>query len=182
MNIVLTGLRGTGKSRIGEALASRLGFAFIDIDKEIEKKVGMKIADFVGSEGWERFREVEQGEALRVSNLDKTVIATGGGTILDSESARALKKNGVFVFLKASLDVLAKRIAADASDGGRPSLTGHAPEEELNDIWNERKEIYEKTADIVFDVSDETDDLEKDTGNKAQKILELLKSYNIVVK
>lgn len=176
MNIVLTGLRGTGKSRIGEALARELGFSFIDIDKEIEREVGMKIAEFVKGEGWERFREIEKGEALRAANLDKTVIATGGGTIMDSESAQALKKNGIFVFLKASLDVLAKRIAADASDGGRPSLTGRAPEEELNEVWNERKEIYEKTADISFDVSDETEDLEKDVQNKAQKILELLKS------
>jgi shikimate kinase len=97
--------------------------------------------------------------------MDNVVISTGGGVILDKENVSALKKKNEIVFLKCDLDVLQKRL--EKSKTKRPSLTSQSDlKEEINEIWNKRKESYEKSADIIFDVS-------KDIGVelKAEKII-----------
>lgn len=177
MKIILTGLRGTGKSSIGQALADLMEMGFIDIDDEIEHEIG-DISDFVPKKGWDAFRKIEKKAALKVAERDNVVISTGGGTMMDPESAEALKKNGVVVFMHCDLPVLMKRLENDH----RPSLTGvKRSNEEVEGIWLQRKPVYERIADIRIDVTDESDDVDFDARQKAERIFELLQEHGVAL-
>lgn len=176
MNIVLTGLRGTGKSSIGQALADLMEMGFVDIDDEIEHEIG-DISNFVPKKGWGAFRKIEKQAALKVAQRDNLVISTGGGTMMDPQSAAALKKNAVVVFMYCDLDVLMKRLENDH----RPSLTGvKRSHEEIEEIWHQRKPVYERVADVRIDVTDESDDVDFDARQKAERIFELLEKRGAV--
>ena len=99
MNIILTGLRGSGKSTIGKLIAEKLKWKFIDLDIEIEKSANSKIKEIVETQGWEYFRTLESNMVKKISKRDKLVIATGGGTIIDPSNEKLLKKNGKIIYL-----------------------------------------------------------------------------------
>ena len=88
MNVILTGLRGTGKSSVGKVLAQRLGFTFVDTDTRIEELAGCRIATIVAQHGWEHFRALERQVVTGVAATDRHVVAAGGGTLIDEENAR----------------------------------------------------------------------------------------------
>lgn len=165
MNIILTGLRGSGKTEIGKILATKLGWDFIDIDKEIEETEKAKIVKIVETRGWEYFRAIESKVVKKVAKLDNIVIATGGGTILNKENEKALKKNGEIVYLHVKPAICAARILKDQN---RPPITNKATvKEEIKQLYKERNGRYCESANLIFE---RTDDLEKD----AQKIIKSL--------
>src|SRR5262249_18000874 len=88
VNVILTGLRGTGKSSVGKVLAQRLQFAFVDTDTRIEELAGCRIAAIVAQHGWEHFRALERQVVTQVAATDRHVVAAGGGTLIDVENAR----------------------------------------------------------------------------------------------
>jgi 3-phosphoshikimate 1-carboxyvinyltransferase len=151
-NIVLIGMRGSGKNTIGALLAKRLGLDFIDIDKRVVLQTGQSIPKMVAEHSWEYFRDQESAAVLAASTQNGVVIATGGGTILRPENVTALREQGTLVLLTAPPRVLAQRIAGDAN---RPALTQQESlEAELTQVWNERRDHYQRAADLV--VSTET--------------------------
>ena len=155
MNLVLTGMRGSGKSKLGRLLAEKLGKKFIDLDEYIEELVNKKITQIVTEDGWEKFRELENQATKEVSKLDETVIATGGGTLMDPENAKLLKDHGFIIFLEVDLDVLEARISGAST---RPALTSKTTlKEELQAIWEERKEIYRKHTNLTYNSSHNID-------------------------
>lgn len=159
MNIILIGLRGTGKTTLGEQLARTLEMEWLDTDREVEKHTGLPIGELIKTHGWETFRAHEKEVALTVAARTDTVISTGGGTIMDSESADALKRSGVMVLLVCDLALL--RIYLEAGHE-RPSLTEDAPaHDEIEKIWEERKARYHALADIVHDTTDWPSSLER---------------------
>ena len=149
-NLLLTGMRCSGKTFYGKKLARRLGRAFVDLDREIEKAENMKIDKIVRLKGWPYFRITEQKICSEFEGAKNLVIATGGGAILSPKNMKALKKNSVNVFIFASPEILAERIEKDQ---GRPSLTGEALENEVHLVWKERRALYLKYADFVWDDS-----------------------------
>jgi len=156
MNIILIGMRGSGKSTIGKLLAKKLDKQFYDMDSLLEKKVRMTLPEYVKQLGWESFRDKESEVAEEVSHLTNVIIATGGGVILREKNINALKTNGKFIFLKTSIIQMLNRIG-DAKN--RPSLTKrNTLEEELEEIWKQRKSLYEQTADITIETDDKTTD------------------------
>jgi len=176
VNIVLTGLRGTGKSRIGAALAQQLGYTFLDTDVAIEAQAGMRIADIVERHGWSHFRDLEREVVVQTAAADRHVIATGGGTLMDACNAKRLKAKGVVVLLLGDLPILQRRIGAE---GNRPSLTGQGSAvAELNRVWAERRERYYAVADLTYDVSPESGDVDEDVRQKAAGIQTLLDQYD----
>ena len=151
MNIVLIGMRGSGKTAVGKLLAERLGKQFIEMDELIVQRVGLSIPEIVKRYGWEKFREVEGEISCEVAGLDNVVNATGGGVVTREKNIQELKKKGKLVWLKASLDTLLRRIGNDQS---RPSLTGRSQQEDMEVVLAERSPIYERVADFIIDAED----------------------------
>ena len=153
MNIVLIGYRGSGKSTVGERLASRMQRRFVDTDDLIESEEG-QITDIVTSHGWEYFRAMERRMIEGISKEDNLVIALGGGAVLDSDNIANMERNGVIVWLKADREVLRKRMNHDPRTlASRPTLTGKGTMEELEEIMDFRNPFYEKAATIQLDTS-----------------------------
>jgi shikimate kinase len=176
VNIVLTGLRGTGKSSIGAALARQLGYTFLDTDVAIEAQAGMRIADIVAQHGWPHFRALEREVVAQTATADRHVIAAGGGTLMDAYNAKRLKASGVVVLLLGDVPILQRRIGVE---GNRPSLTGQGSAvAELNRVWEERRERYYAVADLTYDVSPESGDVDEDVRQKAAAIQTLLEQYD----
>lgn len=165
MNIVLTGLRGSGKTQLGKVLAEKLDWEFIDLDDEIEKEEKMKIAQIVELKGWEYFRAKESEVTTKIATKDKTIIATGGGTIIDPENEKALKENGKVIYLYRKPQDCIKYIQ---NDPNRPPLTNlESLEEEMNHLYKERNDRYIKSSDILFH---RTEDLKKDAKALIEKL------------
>lgn len=169
MNIVLIGLRGSGKTKIGKILAEKLKLNFVDLDEEIEKAEGEKISKIVEKNGWEYFREKEVEAVLKAAKLDKTVIATGGGAILNENNKLNLKKNGVTIYLNSSPKDCSAHIA---SSKNRPPLTNKSTQfEELKLLYSQRHNIYKEAADLVIN---RTNNIEDDT----EKLIKTLSSFS----
>ena len=172
MNVILTGLRGTGKSSVGKVLAQRLNFAFVDTDTRIEKLAGCRIAAIVAQHGWEHFRALERQVVTQVAATDRHVVAAGGGTLIDAENTRLLKVRGVVVLLICELSILQRRLALGSN---RPSLTGQGSAAvELAQVWEARRERYYSVADVTYDVSAESVNVMEDLERKAADIEALL--------
>lgn len=155
-NIVLIGMRGSGKSTIGKMLAEKLGKSFTDLDSMLEEKEGMTVAKIVAKNGWEYFREKESVIAQKAAQTTNTVIATGGGVILNEENTKALKQNGTVIYLSAPTDVLIARIGDDPN---RAALTDKkTKQEEMEQVFHERKSLYEQAADIMIETSNQTEE------------------------
>lgn len=136
-NIVLTGMPGSGKSTVGKLLNVE-GFEFVDTDAEIEARCGCSIKELIAKKGEGYFRDLETEVIRQVSKESCQIISTGGGAILREENVRCLKRNGKVFYLEAGLDRL------QATDDRPLSDT----REKLEKLYQERKSIYEKTADI----------------------------------
>ncbi|HOK39914.1 MAG TPA: shikimate kinase [bacterium] len=145
-NIILIGYRGAGKTTIGKILANKINYNFIDSDEQIEKSEGRKISEIVKKEGWQYFREVEKKIIKQLGSEKNAVISTGGGIVLNIENVNNLKENGWFVYLETTPETIVKRIQ---NDDNRPSLTGvKSFIEEVTEVLEQRKELYEKYADF----------------------------------
>lgn len=162
-NIILIGMRGSGKTTVAKYLAEKTKKIIIDLDELFAKHVGMSITQFVEKNGWDAFREEESSIAQKEALRNNTIIATGGGVILNPENITALKKHGTIVYLKTPIETLLQRIGIDPE---RPALTDQNNlEEEMKKILNQRKSFYEQAADIII----ETDN--KDPENIAKEII-----------
>lgn len=168
MNIILTGLRGSGKTSIGRVLAEKLKRPFIDLDEEIEKKSGKKIEDIVKKYGWEYFRKLEKEETLKAAQCKNYIIATGGGTLMDRENAQVLKNSGRVIFIYCDLKIIKDRLKKNKN---RPSLTGKENFlDEMDEIWKKRQPIYEKVADIAIRCEN------KEAAKNAEHVIQELKT------
>jgi shikimate kinase len=154
MNIVLIGMRGSGKTTVGKLLSERLLKPFYDLDSILAAKEKMPIAQVVAKHGWDYFRDKESEITEAISGPANAVISTGGGVILREKNIMALKKNGVFVYLKTSIDIMLKRIG-EGSD--RPALTAQPTiTEEIKQILFEREPLYQKIANITVETDKKT--------------------------
>jgi shikimate kinase len=153
MNIILIGYRGSGKSTVGQRLASRMKRRFVDTDDLIESKEG-QISDIVKSHGWGYFRAMEKKVIEEISKEDNLVIALGGGAVLDTDNIVNLEKNGLIIWLMADPEMLRKRMNQDPRTlASRPTLTGKGAVEELDEMIAYRNPFYDKAAKIQFDTS-----------------------------
>jgi shikimate kinase len=154
MNIVLIGYRGAGKSTVGKMLAARIKKKFVDADDLIEKDVGISISEIVQSKGWQHFRELEKETIEEICKGDHLVIAPGGGAVLDPANVRALRKNGIIIWLKAEVETLHRRVINDPRTAiSRPSLTGKGDLEDFQEVVSIRNAYYAEAADAEVDTS-----------------------------
>ncbi|MBO4323554.1 MAG: shikimate kinase [Clostridia bacterium] len=153
MNLVLIGMPGAGKSRIGRALAKKAGMKFVDTDKIIRQEYG-DIPKVFAEKGEEYFRSLESEAAKKAADGDGRVISTGGGIVLKEENMLVLKSCGTVIYLKTDIDTLVRRTAGSA----RPLLKGDA-RKNIEDLLKKRASLYEKYADITVDAN--SDDVTK---------------------
>ncbi len=153
-NIILIGMRGSGKTTILKLLARKLKIKFIDVDDLIVAHAGTSIEKIVQQSGWKYFRDIESEVIKKIPSLSDTVVATGGGSVIRPKNVNFLKKNGIFVFLDASSDVLQKR---NIKSSKKPRLTEKKTvNEEIAILLKERIPLYKKLADITVSVDQKT--------------------------
>ena len=127
---------------------------FVDTDHLIEERHGVLISDIVKSYGWDYFRAMEKQIIEEISNQDHLVIASGGGAVLEAENVKALRRNGLMIWLKADREAIRKRIVQDhRTISTRPSLTGKGVIEELGEVMAYREPFYERAAEVQLDTS-----------------------------
>ncbi len=147
LNVVLIGMRGSGKSNVAKLLAQKMHRGFVDIDDLLVEKIKMSIPKMVELYGWDWMRNQE---ALVVSStrlLLKKVIATGGGVVERKNNMQTLKLGGVIIYLSALPSTLLARIGDDSN---RPSLLrGFIREQEMLDIFEYREPLYQEYADHI---------------------------------
>lgn len=145
--IVLVGLMGAGKTRIGQELARLLKCPFCDSDKEIERAAGLEIAEIFERLGEVEFRKGEKKVILRLLSEHAGVMATGGGAFMQPDIRSAIKNNSTSVWLRASVDTLVERASRT---NHRPLLRGVDKKEKLQELIDIRYPVYAE-ADIVVD-------------------------------
>lgn len=139
---------GAGKSTIGRLLASELRLEFKDTDKAIEDRSGVDIPWIFDMEGEEGFRNREAGVLEELSQLDKVLLATGGGIVLKPENRKALASRGRVIYLMTSIDEQVRRTARDKK---RPLLNDQEPRKVLTELMEHRHPLYDEIADYVID-------------------------------
>jgi shikimate dehydrogenase len=153
MNIVLIGMRGSGKTTVGRILVGKLGRELVEMDELIAQRAGLSIAEIVEKYGWEKFRDIEEEITSEVAERDNIINASGGGAVTREKNMAKLKKNGVAVWLKASVDTLLERLGEDSP---RPLLAGKTQQEDMEITLKEREALYHKAADLVVDTENKT--------------------------
>lgn len=146
-NIALIGFMGSGKSTISKELEKETRKEIIETDKEIEKKLGVKISKIFAEQGEEKFRELEKEILKELEGVENKIISCGGGIILDPENVKLLRKNCILVWLWAPLEEIIKRVEKDST---RPLLNVQDREGEIKKIMEKRKMKYAKASDIVI--------------------------------
>ena len=153
--IVLTGFRATGKSTLGQLVAKRLGYLFLDTDQELTHQLGATIAQTVACHGWPFFRCAEAQLLREVSTASHVVIATGGGAIEHHHAWQLLRRNSLVVWLDADAATINQRITTDdASTSQRPALLkDHTPQDEIIQLLGQRIPLYAAGSDVRFDTA-----------------------------
>ena len=142
-SIVLIGMPSSGKTTVGRILAEKCGKQLADTDEYIVRKIGMPISDFFAKFGEAEFRRIEKETVAELSATGGRIIATGGGAVLDPENVRALKQNGVLVFLDRRPENL---VATD----DRPLASRRSA---LEKLYTERYDTYCAAAELHIDAN-----------------------------
>lgn len=149
--IFLVGFMGSGKSTVGKKLAKLLGYEFIDLDKLIELRMGISIADYLLAYGESAFRELERDLLQNTPHPDKIVFATGGGTPCFFDSMDWMNKCGVTIYLSLPVSALVNRLRNAKVD--RPLIKNMVDDELLASFITqklaERAKFYEKAKFMV---------------------------------
>ena len=139
-NLVFLGMMGSGKSSIGSIVSKKLNIDFIDVDQEIEKKVGMTISKIFENKGEKYFREIEEVIALKFLRKNKTVISLGGGAFLNNKIKKEVLDNHISFWLNWDIKTLISRI----KDSQKRPVAFKASKNELTDLIKKRSLVYSK--------------------------------------
>ena len=139
-NLVFLGMMGSGKSSIGSMVSKKLNIDFVDVDQEIEKKIGMSISKIFKNEGETFFREIEELTTLKLLKKTKTVISLGGGAFLNNKIKKEVLDNHLSFWLKWDTKTLVSRI----KDSQKRPVAFKAPKNELINLIKKRSIVYSK--------------------------------------
>ena len=141
-NLVFLGMMGSGKSSIGSIVSKKLDIDFMDVDKEIEKKLGMKISKIFENEGEKYFREIEENFTLKILKKSNIVISLGGGAFLNSKIKKEILDNHISFWLNWDIKTLINRI----KDSEKRPVAFNASKNELTDLIKKRSIVYSKAT------------------------------------
>lgn len=147
MRIYLIGYMGSGKSSVGKKLAHRMNYAFLDLDEYLENDQKKSVSELFAEKGEAAFRMLERMALHHTFSLENCIISTGGGTPVYFDNIDLMKKHGLCIYLKASIDVVLNRLQHHLDT--RPLLAKLSKEELAEFIQNqliERSPFYEKAT------------------------------------
>jgi shikimate kinase len=133
---------GSGKSTVGKYLAKELGISLIDTDRIIEEREGRSISEIFLTDGEEGFRAIEKKVVLESLDVDDSIVALGGGSVLDSDVQARLTQCPEVIFLDVSISNAAPRVGFNKE---RPLLMGN-PRQQWLQLMEKRRSIYESLA------------------------------------
>ncbi len=148
--IYIVGMMGAGKTAVGRHLAERTGRRFLDLDKEIESRAGMAIAEIFRRRGEAYFRMLEKEELARASGLSNAVVAVGGGAYCSADNQKVIDRTGLSVWLDAPVELMFARCRE--AGAVRPL---YATMEEMSALLECRRPFYEK-AQLRMEVGGQT--------------------------
>lgn len=149
-NIILTGMPGAGKSTLGIVLAKILNYDFIDADLVIQNQCDKTLQKLIDACGPEGFIEVEN-EILSDLVASRSIIATGGSAVYSDQAMKHMAEIGHIVYLQISYDQLVSRLS-DLQERGVVLKGGIGMS--LRDLYDERRPLYEKYAEITINIDD----------------------------
>ncbi|MBV8214654.1 MAG: shikimate kinase [Verrucomicrobia bacterium] len=149
-SLVLIGFMGSGKSSVGRELAKRWNFRFVDTDAMIRHKYDLSIPDIFAKYGEDFFREAEYEALARLRGIRSTVIATGGGIVIQPRNLPLLRALGPVVWLCADQGTILDRVGKSTH---RPMLNQANPEESVARLLKERAPLYHRAADLRIETS-----------------------------
>ncbi len=145
-NIALTGFMGCGKTAVGRVVARVAGFECLDTDQFIEEHVGMSIPRIFEEHGEETFRRYEREVVARLAEREETVIATGGGLLVDAGNMATMKQYAMVFCLWASPESIWRRVKGQSH---RPLLNTDDPKQRIIDLLEERKPAYSRSDMLI---------------------------------
>lgn len=146
-NLYLVGFMGTGKTTIGRAVAYRLKYQLLDSDQEIERIEDTTVADLFARKGEAYFRERERAFIESGHPATRTVVACGGGLVVQPGMLTRLQQKGVVICLHASLETILQRTSANRN---RPLLHVEDPMTRLRQLYTEREPIYRRAGAVIL--------------------------------
>jgi shikimate kinase len=147
VNLYLVGFMGTGKTTVSRIVAARLGHRWVDSDHEIERLQGKSIADIFATEGEPAFRRMERDFVVGGHPLERTVVACGGGLVVQPGLLAELQKRGVVICLHATVETILRRTAHSRA---RPLLNVEDPEQRIRDLYTVRDPVYRNAGSVIL--------------------------------
>jgi shikimate kinase len=145
--VFLVGMMGAGKTTVGRLLAQGLRYAFVDVDAELERRTGVRIATMFEVEGEAGFRDREELLLDELSGRTAIVLATGGGAVLRAANRERLRSRGLVIFLDVAAVEIARRTQHDTS---RPLLNSPDRRARIDELLEVRQPLYRASAHLRF--------------------------------
>lgn len=156
-NITLIGMPGSGKSYVGNKLAKKLGYKFIELDSILEHEFKLPLQKILDKLGEDAFLNKQADDAIAYTNdKNNLLISTGGSIIYTGNAMEHLKNVSTIVYLKASLEIIKTRIDEDTR--GVVGLGNKT----LEELYDERSRLYEKYAEVTINADQEAEHVIKD--------------------
>jgi shikimate kinase len=162
-NLVFLGMMGSGKSAIGSLVAKKLKLNFIDVDKVIEKELGLSISKIFETKGEDYFRKFEEKITLKILRINSTVVSLGGGAFVNKMIRKEVLKNHISFWLNLNNETLLNRI----TNSKKRPLAFNSTENELIDLIKKRSNIYSKA---LYEIK-------CDRMSKSEIVKKVLKNY-----
>ena len=164
-NLVFLGMMGSGKSSIGSLVAKKLKLNFIDVDKEIEKELGISISKIFETKGEDYFRKFEEKITLKILRINSAVVSLGGGAFVNKMIRKEVLENHISFWLNWNNEILLNRI----KNSKKRPLAFNSTENELIDLIKKRSNIYSKA---LYEIK-------CDRMSKSEIVKKVLKNYEI---
>ena len=164
-NLVFLGMMGSGKSSIGSLIAKKLKLNFIDVDKEIEKELGISISKIFETKGEDYFRKFEEKITLKILRINSTVVSLGGGAFVNKIIRKEVLKNHISFWLNWNNEILLNRI----KNSKKRPLAFNSTENELIDLIKKRSNVYSRA---LYEIK-------CDRMSKSEIVKKVLKNYEI---
>ena len=161
-NIFLLGMRASGKTTVGKALAEILDCPCVDTDALVVAEAGQSIDAIVAERGWDAFRALEEAALVKAAALPGKVVSTGGGIVLSKTNRDLMYSSGVSFYLAADAGLLIARMLRDPNIAQRPALTPLALHDEVAAVMSERESLYMASMDHMLQAHRSVEELVDD--------------------